>query len=293
MPIPNLPSPSRYTSWTFTHNVLRDQFSISTWLLLGASLQCLFLYLPIRAPYIQSLALLLLAAKLLATFITALGWKKNGKMNGTIVGKVRAGFPASPHSSDTGGEEGEEGDEHDYEKGSKATIVLLGFRSNHPLGLFAPAATTINNFFTSMLEDLEAHAPGNGYLGATPYLDAGARTTSSTIMTNFYFRSAGDVDAWAHGPVHQKGWDWWNEFVQRHSYLCVVHEVYEAPVGKWKNVYICAQPMGFAATNHRIDGVQGDGGEEEKGVDGRWAREGWVSPIRDVGKGIYGKAYMV
>ncbi|TKA76771.1 hypothetical protein B0A49_08381 [Cryomyces minteri] len=255
------PSVSKRSGLVFLHNALRDQFSISTWLLVGASLQCLFFLLPIRAPYIRGLALLLLCIKAANTALMTFGLKRNVYMDNTISNKVAAVYPLQ-HTSDK---------THLDPPTDKATILLLGFRSNHPLGLFTPAARAITTYFTSMLADLEENAPSNGFLGASPYLDAGHRTSSSAIMTNFYFRSAADVHTFAHGSAHRAGWDWWNSFVKQHKYLAIMHEVYEAPAGAWENIYWGFEPIGFGATTHLV--------RDEKG-----GKE-WASPIADASRG--------
>ncbi|EON61528.1 hypothetical protein W97_00743 [Coniosporium apollinis CBS 100218] len=244
----------------FVHNLVRDQFHISTWLLIGASIQCLLLLLPVPDFYIRSLALLILGIKVADTALMALGLKRNTYMDGTM-GRVTARYPFQQASDNA---------LSDASTGNVA-VLLLGFRSNHPLGILAPGAGTITNYFTSMLDDLEANAPSNGYLGSSSYLDAGHRTTSSAVMTNFYFRSAQDVHAFAHGPAHRAGWDWWNKFIKNHKYLAIMHEVYEAPAGAWENIYVGFEPMGFGATTHKVQDSEG--------------KDRWTSPVVDANRG--------
>lgn len=255
------PSVSTRSDLTFLHNAVRDHLTIPTWLLVGASLQCLLLLLPIRAPYLRNLALLLLCIKATDTVLVILGLKRNTYMDGTITHNVTAIYPVQSTS--------------DKPRSNASTgavaVLLLGFRSNHPLGMFAPAASTLRSYFTDMRADLEANASSNGFLGVSPFLDAGHRTTSSTLMLNFYFRAAADIHAFAHGPVHRAGWDWWNKFVKEHKYLAIMHEVYEAPAGAWESIYFGFEPMGFGATTHLMPGREG--------------KEEWVSPLVDASRG--------
>lgn len=124
-----------------------------------------------------------------------LGLKRNTYLDCVISGKVSATYPFQ--QTDIAQLDASTG---------KAAVLLLGFRSNHPLGYFAPAGLTMVNYYKDMLADLEANAPSSGFLGASPYLNAGWRTSSSTVMINLYFRSAKDIHTFAHSPSHRAGW---------------------------------------------------------------------------------------
>ena len=115
-----------------------------------------------------------------------------------------------------------------------------------------------------MVKDLETNVATNGFLGSTSYL-GNSRTTKSELMTTFYFRSLADVEAFAHGPVHREGWNWWSATIKEHRHLAICHEVYEAPHGAWESVYVNYHATGMGATVHK---VRDDEGQEK-----------WVRPL--------------
>lgn len=251
------------TNSAFFHELLRDQFTIQTWLSFGAVAQGLLLLLPIRPIYAVAPALLLLLAKAIDTAMITFNLKPNSYATGVINTKFSAMIPNSDGSF--GKKEGEESPE-------KVTILLLGFRINHPLGPLAPGAQETANFFQKMSADLHAQSPSNGYLGGTTYLNASSsRPTKSEIMTTFYFRSLADADAFAHSPVHRDGWNWWSKVRKEYKHLAINHEVYEAPKGKFENIYDNCEPSGFAALNFQ---VQDENGEKK-----------WISPVVYAEKG--------
>ncbi len=65
-------------------------------------------------------------------------------------------------------------------------------------------------------------------------------------MVVAYFRSIADAHAYAHGPLHRKAWDWWNSITKTHPHLSIMHELYEAPKGRWENIYVNNQFHGLS-----------------------------------------------
>lgn len=247
----------------FFHYLIRDQFTIQTWLTFGAAIQGLLLLLPIRPVYAIAPAFLLLLAKAIDTLMITFNLKPNSYIAKVLDTKFSALIPNS---------DGTFGKKEGQESADKVTILLLGFRINHPLGPLAPGARDIANYFQNMTKDLGEHRATNGYLGATTYLHASSdRATKSEIMTTFYFRSLADVDRWAHSAVHREGWNWWSKVRKEHKHLSINHEVYEAPRGKFENIYDNSEPMGFATTQYQVTDENG----EEK----------WASPLVYAEKG--------
>lgn len=103
---------------------IRDQFTISTWLLIGAALQSILFLLPIRAPYLLGAASLLLGIKCLNHLLMTIGVKENIYLDGTVEGKTTARFPNQPVASTAEGKE--TGDSND----GKICVVFIGVRCN-------------------------------------------------------------------------------------------------------------------------------------------------------------------
>jgi hypothetical protein len=74
-------------------HVLRDNFTISTWLLIGASLQCALLALPIRPSYALLPALSLLGYRFVHWLLQCFGLVKYPYADGIVKGKSAAVFP--------------------------------------------------------------------------------------------------------------------------------------------------------------------------------------------------------
>ena len=77
--------------------LLRDNFTTSTWLLIGATLQTLLFLLPIRPSYALAPAVLLLTYRFTTNLLICFGLKRNPYMDGVTAGKRAAIYP-SPSS---------------------------------------------------------------------------------------------------------------------------------------------------------------------------------------------------
>ncbi|KAH0544909.1 hypothetical protein FGG08_000989 [Glutinoglossum americanum] len=261
---------------------LRDNFTISTWLLVGATLQsALLLLLPARFALVPPFMLLMY--RFLDTVLMAAGWKKNIYLEGVIPGKFSAQIP------DAQGR---------FSKGPSSEgicVFLIGARSNHPLGMFAPGFKEIGDYFREMIENLERDpeefgwgnqtanplpTPGeNTVLGASSWINLSDRTSSNELMTVCYFRNVTYLHAFAHGPAHRAAWNWWNKHVAGLSHIAIMHELYQTPPHAWENIYINYRPTGLAATTHRAVLPPAKKGEPGVPV--------WLSPIVDARKGRF------
>jgi hypothetical protein len=74
---------------------LRDNFRTSTWILIGASLQCLLLALPIRPSYALLPALLLLGYRFANGLLMCFGIISHPYADGVILGKASVAIPES------------------------------------------------------------------------------------------------------------------------------------------------------------------------------------------------------
>jgi hypothetical protein len=107
--------------------LLRDNFKISTWIMLGCMIQYL-LTLGLRPSLAVLPAFLLLCWSIIDTLLAVIGLKTNPWYAGVIDGKFAAAYPAEGERSAIAGP---------AENGPGA-VMILGTRSNSPLGMFAP-----------------------------------------------------------------------------------------------------------------------------------------------------------
>lgn len=176
--------------------MVRDQFTIFTWLLLGALIQsAAFAWLPYRNIVLVLPVLLILGFKATSTLLKLTGIIENEYMKNVIPSRTTAVFP-----NEKGGEE--------KAGGSTVCAILLAVVSNHPLGMLAPGYKEIGDRFDNMVDELSADATKLGFLGASKWLNAAERTTSSEFMTILYFVDDKALHAFAHGPTHSDATRW-------------------------------------------------------------------------------------
>jgi len=240
-------------------SLIRDNFAVSTWLSMGAAVQGL-LYLAFgRVGLIP--AFVLLAYKAFITYAMSVGWMHNTSMDGVILKKFSAQFPD------------ETGQYPTKPSDSDVVVLLIGTRSNHPLGIFAPGFRELGGYFTTMAKELELRAEEWGYLGMTSWLNSNDRETSNMFLEVAYFKSVEGLHAFAYSDMHRKGWDWWNKIVKTHPHLTIFHEVYHAPKGHWENIYVNSHPALINSTTTKF-------------VDEETGRDRWASPVVDASKGL-------
>lgn len=87
-------------------HALRDNFTISTWLLIGASLQCALLALPIRPSYALIPALSLLAYRFVHWLLQCFGVIAYRYTDGIVKGKLSVAYPETYSDSKTKGDGG-------------------------------------------------------------------------------------------------------------------------------------------------------------------------------------------
>lgn len=239
-------------------NIIRDQLTISTWLLLGGLAQAPLYYIFGRLAFLPTI--LILAYRVLDAYAQATGWKRNTYMDGILLKKFSAQFPDA---------EGEYGAQPARDG---VVVLLIGTRCNHPMGLLAPGFKETGDYFTQMAKDLDTHAEEFGFLGMSSYLNANARTTGSELMNVAYFKTTAGLHAFAHSDYHRGGWNWWNKTVAQHPHISIYHEVFEAPKGHWENIYVNSHVAGITATTHKTIDEEG--------------REVWASPVVDASRGL-------
>ncbi|KAK8062474.1 hypothetical protein PG997_014571 [Apiospora hydei] len=241
---------TKILSYRFMHN----NFTISTWLAMGALVQCLLaVCLPLRFALLPAPTLLL--CRLLKTLLMTAGLVKNDLADGVIRGKWTAQIPgpdgALPTSPSQNG----------------VCLVMLAARSTHPLGTFSPGLQRVGAELERMRAALEEGKDDNGFLCQTTFLTANETYTGSQLMMLCYFRSADDAHAFAHGPLHREAWTWWYEITKSHPHLSIRHELYDVPPGRWENVFVNSPPTGIAGMSMPVR-----------------CEGGWTRPIFDASK---------
>ena len=253
---------SRFFGPGGTHHILRDQLTLPTWLALGALAQTTLFLLPIPTCLACLPAATYLFLTSLDAYAQATGWRRNTYMADIIPQKVTAVVPDT-HTGEYGSTPANAG----------VVVLLIGTRSNHPLGMLAPGFAKSGEYFTQMATDLDAHAQEFGYLGMSTYLNINDRATKGEVMNVAYFRTTEGLHRFAHSEFHLQAWRWWNANVRRHPHLSIYHEIFDASRGNWESIYINSNPTGLGAGSAReVD--------EESGV------EGWGSTVVDASRGV-------
>ena len=233
---------------------MRDQLSITTWLATGAVAQSLAFLLVGRIALFPAVSYILYT--LANTSAAAYGLKRNPLMDGVIPGKFSSAFP---NSQGTYGSKSADTD---------LVVFHIGFRNNHPLGIFAPGVKQIGEYFQQMIVDLEAHDEEFGLMGATNWLNASARTTQNETLVVAYFKTVEGVHNFAHSEYHMKAWRWWNENVKQWDHMSIYHELYHVPKGNWETIHGNSHVSGMPSCRVKTD-------------DGLW-----VSPLVDANRGL-------
>ena len=127
-----------------------------------------------------------------------------------------------------------------------------------------------------MTEQLETENQiDSGFLGSTSFTRKDAHGATETLMIS-YWRSIEHVHKYAHGPLHQKAWRWWDKTLKQHQHIGFMHEVFEAPKGMWEAVYINFQPTMLGATTYL---------KRNGALEGGKVGDEWVSGLLDANKG--------
>ncbi|KAF3004963.1 hypothetical protein E8E13_007953 [Curvularia kusanoi] len=253
------------------HTMLRDQFSIATWLSFGAVLQAgAYALLPYRNIVTVLPILLFLFYKAGYTACTTLGFLPNPRMANVVPGRVTPIYPD---------EKGEQSKASDTEM----CAILLGVISNHPLGMVGPGFKEVGDAFDNMITQLADDATRYGYLGHSSWLNASDNTTSSEFLTIVYFENEHYLHEYAHGPMHSETMQWWSKVVKDIPHVGISHEAFSCPKQSWEGIYINYPPVGLGATSKQVTGPDG--------------KKSWVNPLVKIGgnlshsKGRLGRAY--
>lgn len=247
--------------------------------------------------------LLLLGWGIVDTLLMTFGMKKNSQYEGVIDGKWSVGYPGEGDSQVVQGKPSENG---------PGAVMILGTRSNSPMGMFADGkpwfsphdTTNANNLapgfkevgdrFRDMLAGLEDRREESGckfhllskgihfethtspVMGMSSWISTGERSCSNEFATISYWRSVEDIHNFALSPIHREAWVWWNDTVAKHKHIGIMHEVFALPERNgWEGIYINYHPTGLGATTKAVEGSEKEG------------QKMWVNPIVDASRGPY------
>ncbi|KLJ11854.1 hypothetical protein EMPG_13001 [Blastomyces silverae] len=239
------------------NNIIRDNFTISTWLLVGGLLQGVAVAL---LGYLTLLpAAAVIAYRISDNLLMAFGWTKNRYLSNVLLTKFTAQMPRSDGSFGS------------TIADRPLVVFLLGTKSSHPLGAFHPVILKLGKYFARMVRELRETAENSGYLGSSTWTST-EDSAANEIMTVMYFRDFESLHKYAHGPLHIQGVKYWSSVVKDCPHVSIYHETYVVPPGQWENIYQNSRPTGLSATSFPVRTAQGNGELE------------WMSPVVDARK---------
>ncbi|CAL3970683.1 unnamed protein product [Diplocarpon coronariae] len=242
---------------------LQQNFSLPTLLLIGASFQCFLFMLPIPAIYTVSPAFFLLLVRTIETLLITYHYIPNPYLKNALMKKSTAQPMDLKGNFDGPGKQ-------------KVAVMMLGAKSNHPLGIFEPKFGKVGGFLRKMTQALNGGADQeNGFLGQSAVTRRDANGATEQIFIS-YWRSLADIHAFAYSPTHLEAWRWWNSNIKDLDHVGIMHEVYEADAGMWESVYVNFQPTLLGNTTYL---------KREGALVGGEVAEEWVSPLLDANRG--------
>ncbi|KAF2404943.1 hypothetical protein EJ06DRAFT_578228 [Trichodelitschia bisporula] len=216
-------------------HVFRSQARTTTWMLLGG---CLHLLLStLLTPRLSAfLFLILLGGRLLKNHLIATKHLRNPELDAAIPHRFAASFQDRDASGAVIG------------ASRNVTVLILGAKSSHPLGVFAPGVKELGAFMGEMMRDLNTRSAELGYLGGTNFTGApNSGDENAQVGIIGYFKDMESLHAFAHSEVHRKGWGWWNKNGKQYPHLGIYHEAYDVPAHSWEAIYIQMAPTGLSA----------------------------------------------
>lgn len=218
--------------------MIRDQFSLFTWLIFGALIQGIaHILLPYRNIVLVLPVFMALLYKMVKTLLQIIGVLPNPLMKEVLPYRTGLIFPNEKGTQETPGD-------------VPICAILLSAVSNHPLGMLGLGWKRVGNSFDDMIDELSADATKYGFLGATSWSNAGHRTSGNEIANILYFENEEYMHAYAHGPLHTKTMQWWHENASQLKHIGIMHEVFVCPKKSWEGVYLNYFPTG-RLLNHK------------------------------------------
>lgn len=224
---------------TILSKVKPADYTISTWLLVGATLQTTLVALLPRNIALLPPVLLLLY-RLVRGYLIATNRLPNPLKDGISLKRTTWQIPEST-----------DGKPASTPSSESLVVLVLAATWSHPNGSFSPGSKQLGEYFANMWKDASENREKYGYLGNTPTMvtqDDGNRPDAQgkTLFYLSYWKSLEGLHKFAHGKVHMKGQMWWdNGAMNKYSHIGMMHEVYEVPKGNWENVFHNFRPFGI------------------------------------------------
>ncbi|KAL6721911.1 hypothetical protein ACLMJK_001016 [Lecanora helva] len=221
-------------------SILLNNFNISTWLTMGACLQCiLFIVLP---RYVALLpAFVFLTSRLVHVGLVTQGWAKNPLLPPEqLLTKVTAPIP------------NEDGTQLVKAGEREVVCFLVGSNCNHPMGVFSPGFKVIAKYFSDMWVEADTNREKWGFLGKSTITTMPTPGGGSALITISYWRSIDHLHAFAASPLHKAGWEWFGQITKKWPHIGILHETFEAKERGWENVYKNSWPVGMGQAQHLV-----------------------------------------
>ncbi|CAG8980998.1 hypothetical protein HYALB_00013318 [Hymenoscyphus albidus] len=248
-----------------------DDFRMTTWILMVACFQAFFLlFLPVSVVIAPPIAAL--SSRIIYFLLVKRGIVRDSQVDGVRAGKYTAQIPR------------ENGSFSASPSSQEVVVFILGARSNHNEGRFAPGFKAFADVFGAMWQELGANRTKWGYLGKTSTLYSTDADSGNTMAWISYWKSLEHLQAFAKSPVHQKGLNLFFEGQKKHPHLGIMHESYSVPKGHWETVYHNFKPFGFGQTKH----VRGQGDNSAETISPLISADGpsWSTMAKRMGKDV-------
>ncbi|KAI5196651.1 hypothetical protein AUEXF2481DRAFT_7329 [Aureobasidium subglaciale EXF-2481] len=228
--------------------LFRDNFTITTWLAIGALLQSIVFLAVGRTAFVPAAFVLL--CRVADAYAVKTGLKHNHYLDGVIQEHYSAQLP------------GETDGDMETPADSDICVFIIGSKVNHPFGLLAPGYKELGQQFTSMVQEIKDEAERHGFLGSRSLVGAESATNNETV-TIMYFKSSESVQAYATWPLHRKSLTWWAKHAAQYPHVGIFHELYQVRKKNYETVYAHVKPMLAGATQHKVESMLPDKTGEE------------------------------
>ncbi|KAK4690657.1 ribonuclease P/MRP protein subunit POP1, partial [Lecanoromycetidae sp. Uapishka_2] len=222
---------------------LQANFSLSTLLAAGACFQSiLFTILPTRVALLPPLVLLL--ARFTSNLLIAKGYIANRYLPSASLMRKTTALILN-----------EDGSFPEKEADKGVVVFVVGASFNHPFGVFAPGVKELGSRFRAM------------FLGKTDTMSHSTPGGGRSTVTISYWKSREHLHAFAQGPVHRDGWNWFNHIHKEYPHIGIFHETFDVPAGGWENIYNSIWPIGMGNIKYHVrDKESGENSRDAKRV---------------------------